>query len=1007
MTHLELPTVLGALAVVGFLLALVLRAAWVRRTTLSLMTARVQAAWGEPIERARDLDEIGELLRLSPLDANEATYELNERTWRDLNMDAVFARIDRCASSLGQQVLWRQLRRPRLTLKPLLDFERRVAAFEEGESVRVELASALRPLSGSGAGALSRAIFGARAKMPRGAALFPLATMATVLLAFLAIAKPLFLLGLGTSVILNIGIRLVVFRDLAVHVEGLRHIANLVAVARRVALLDHPALADRVGELRAALSSLGQRRVTLAWLTLDGLRLDEMSAIVVEYANVLLLLDVNAYCKELEFSLARRATLATLFEVLGEMDASMSVANYRAGECAIARPQLDDRDAEVVVEALLHPLVIGGVANDLRLGARGYVITGSNMAGKSTFLKATALQAVLAQTIFASTSRRYRAPFLRVHTLVEIADDLLSSRSHFRVEAEVALSMLDGAKSGRSLCIVDELFRGTNTIDRISAGAAFLRALQCAGAHVVAATHDRELLTLLRAEFAPHYFSEIIEGGALCFDYVLHPGAAAPRNALAVLGLVGFPSAVLDDAHVIAQALERLAPEVGWAPTLALLPSELQPERPRYELADEPPALSTRESDVLLRLQDRAADEVRCDIGVGHYATGRKRSTWVGLAIVVAVPVLATAYWRGRAAGSGPTYETRAVRRGDVHVLVKATGALQAVTSVDVGAEVTGRVLGVEVNANDTVRRGQVLAVIDPEQLHASTDQATAQVAVADATVDQARATLEEQTAKANRSERLHAEGLLAASEFDSSVADRARAKASLASALANARLARASLALGRSRLDKTTIVSPIDGIVLARYIEPGQTVTAGFTTPVLFRLAQDLTKMRLNVDIDEADVGRVRESLPATFRVEAFPERTFASRVISLENEPKTSQNVVTYRAVLEVDNREKLLRPGMTCTATIVASTKRDALVVPNAALRFVPPSALSVSVAPKRVGSEVSTSHVWILDGDRPRSVEVHPGATDGDVTEIDQTGEVKLGVPLIVDLKGQGS
>jgi HlyD family secretion protein len=403
------------------------------------------------------------------------------------------------------------------------------------------------------------------------------------------------------------------------------------------------------------------------------------------------------------------------------------------------------------------------------------------------------------------------------------------------------------------------------------------------------------------------------------------------------------------------------------------------------------------------------AEDVKAAIGV--VAPGRVVRKRIILAIlcllVLAGGIYAVRAVRMRMAARRPTFELAEARRADVQVTVRATGTLQAMTTVEVGAEVTGRLLAVKVEANDAVRKGQVLAEIDPEQLRAAADQANAQVASAEASIQQAKATLVEATLAADRSERLRAEGLVGQNDFEATRASKARAQANLASAVASGTLARASLKSARSKLDKTTIVSPIDGIVLSRLVEPGQTVTAGFTTPILFRLAEDLTRMRLNVDIDEADIGRVREGLAASFTVDAYPERTFPSKVLSLRNEPKTSQNVVTYQAVLAVDNGERLLRPGMTCTATIVAETKSNVLVVPNAALRFTPPPSKGRAAdgsSDKHVGleTELRKQHVYTPGSAEPVLVPVRAGVSDGQVTEI-VSGELKAGTEVIVDVR----
>ncbi|MBK7402081.1 MAG: efflux RND transporter periplasmic adaptor subunit [Myxococcales bacterium] len=265
-------------------------------------------------------------------------------------------------------------------------------------------------------------------------------------------------------------------------------------------------------------------------------------------------------------------------------------------------------------------------------------------------------------------------------------------------------------------------------------------------------------------------------------------------------------------------------------------------------------------------------------------AHGRSRWGRVLRIVVPALLVVAAVFgvraYRARAAAQGPTFLSEPAHKADVQVTVTATGTLEAVTTVDVGAEVTGRILELKAKENDKVKKGQILAVIDPEQLQAAHSQAVAQVASADATMLQAKATLIEAGLALERSKKLHAQGLLGQSDLDSANANKMRADATLASAVAGGSLARASLKSAKSRLDKATIYSPIDGVVLARLVELGQTVTAGFTTPVLFRLAEDLTRMRVKAAIDEADVGRVQPGATAFFTVEAYPERKFPSSV-------------------------------------------------------------------------------------------------------------------------------
>ena len=375
--------------------------------------------------------------------------------------------------------------------------------------------------------------------------------------------------------------------------------------------------------------------------------------------------------------------------------------------------------------------------------------------------------------------------------------------------------------------------------------------------------------------------------------------------------------------------------------------------------------------------------------------------------VLFALPVLALmgvgALWlSAKARPASPRYETAVVTRGDLNVVVTAIGTLQPVNTVEVGAEISGRVEQVLVDFNTTIRRGDALAEIDPRQLRAQVQRSEASLEAAEAALQQARATLLEARQNATRAEELAAATLVSTQELDAARATLERAGASVASANAQVAVSRESLNAERANLEKAIIRSPIDGVVLARKVEPGQTVAASFQTPVLFKLAEDLSRMKLLVNVDEADMGAVREGQPAMFTVDAFPHREFPARIVSLRNEPQTVQGVVSYEAVLSVDNADGLLRPGMTATATITVESRRDALLVPNAALRFIPPGT---APSPELAGSgakpgEVS-DQVWVLREGRPAPVRLKKGVSDGRFSEV-LDGEVAPGLPLVVDL-----
>ena len=357
------------------------------------------------------------------------------------------------------------------------------------------------------------------------------------------------------------------------------------------------------------------------------------------------------------------------------------------------------------------------------------------------------------------------------------------------------------------------------------------------------------------------------------------------------------------------------------------------------------------------------------------------------------------------------------VSRGDLTVKVTATGTLQPLNQVDVGSELSGTVEAVLVDFNDTVKRGQVLARLDPQRLTATAVQARGSLASAQARLREAQATVIETGLKNGRCAKLAQKQMCSADDLDASRAALARAEAAVASAKAEVSVASASLQERETELAKAIIHSPIDGIVLKRLIEPGQTVAAVMQTPLLFTLAENLTQMRLQVAVDEADVGVVAAGQSASFGVDAYANRAFPATVTQVRYAPETKDGVVTYTTVLGVDNGDLALRPGMTGTAEIIVREVKDALLVPNAALRFIPPAApdksddggllgkLMMRWPPRKTSARAdeptgNERRLWVLDGTTLRAVMVTIGDTDEQRTVVAGEG-LAAGMKVAVD------
>ncbi len=323
----------------------------------------------------------------------------------------------------------------------------------------------------------------------------------------------------------------------------------------------------------------------------------------------------------------------------------------------------------------------------------------------------------------------------------------------------------------------------------------------------------------------------------------------------------------------------------------------------------------------------------------------RHRTRWILglLGVAVLVVLIPPAYRWARGDGDAtPRFRTQPVTRGSLTITVSATGTLEPTNQVDVGSELSGIVKTVEADYNDRVEVGQVLARLDRDKLEASVKKSRAALASARAQVVRARATVAQAGSDLARLEKVHrisSTRAVSETDLDAAQAALARAEAEQDVAAASVDEALASLQSNQTDLAKTVIYAPINGIVLTRSVEPGQTVAASLQAPVLFTLAEDLTQMELHVDVDEADVGAVREGQDAVFTVDAFPDRTFEARITQVRYGAKTVDGVVTYETVLRVDNPDLSLRPGMTATADITVEKVDDALLVPNAALRFAP--------------------------------------------------------------------
>lgn len=395
----------------------------------------------------------------------------------------------------------------------------------------------------------------------------------------------------------------------------------------------------------------------------------------------------------------------------------------------------------------------------------------------------------------------------------------------------------------------------------------------------------------------------------------------------------------------------------------------------------------------------------------------KKKLLGSGLAFLVAFGIV-VGVWRWQKAHAAPeiAWKTSPVDKRSIAAKVTASGTLQATVTVQIGAQVSGRIQTLNADFNTTVKKGQLLAKLDPQLFQAAVEQANANFLSAKAQVAKAEAQQRDAELVLAREQALSEQSLASAADLQTATTNVAVAKASTDVAKASLAQAAASLHQAQVNIGYTEVFSPIDGTVISRAVDVGQTVAASLQAPVLFTIAEDLRKMQVHTSVAEGDVGRLHSAMDANFTVDAFPGQVFKGKVGQIRNAPQTVQNVVTYDAVIDVDNAELKLRPGMTATVTIAYAEREDAVAVVNAALRFRPPPEIASAIAgdaaapsssawgvpaassgrrsrpPGAAGAadvasgEGSRRTVYVLRDGTPLAVHVTTGLSDGTVSEV---------------------
>lgn len=544
-----------AAAVLLVILALAAVGAVAFRRGNRRLEAWLSAHWGGGARRSElepeEMEDIASYWRCRS-NVSPAPDSVDDITWNDLDMDAVFARLNGTESSVGEEILYAQLRDTGVSSETLETRGRYVRAFEAHPQSLLKTRAALHKLGRSRANGTSAYLFTPESKRPSHGAAYVLLAVLPVIILLLGFVRPAFFFGLIAVFALNAGVYYLTQRKWQTEVWGVRRLAAVLRTAERLKDALPPEMSETADQLRALCAEM---RPVSRWNALFAMQKQSELDFLTDYLRLLFQLDMLCLLRLTAFFCVHSEALGRLYRLVGEMDACVALAAFRASGVETCVPKFS---GEVCVEAagLAHPLLERPVRNDIRWD-RGALVTGSNASGKSTFTKALAINAILAQSVCLCTARRFSMPRARVMTSMALRDHLLEGESYFIVEIKSLrriVSALGGAKP--LLCFIDEILRGTNTVERIAASCALLRHLNQDGCLCMAATHDQELTVMLEDYRQLHFREELTPGG-MTFSYQLHKGPSGTQNAIALLEQMRFPESMTSEARALARRFDK------------------------------------------------------------------------------------------------------------------------------------------------------------------------------------------------------------------------------------------------------------------------------------------------------------------------------------------------------------------------------------------------------------------------------------------------------------------
>lgn len=501
----------------------------------------LKAEWGNKVNRKRNLKNIKTLFTYVK-EENKDVFYIDDQTWEDLTMDKIYEELDRTHTTPGEQLLYYILRTPAFKNDILLKRKAIIELFQANKNVREEIQLKLFNLGRDPQNSAAELIW---SEMPSKNNMRLVFNLLALLPVVSVLIMP-FNLSLGITLFIALfGVNLYIHytkgKEISSYVDGINYLAGLISTAKQVSNIKAAELQECINVLKenAEVCSKIAKKTSSIGRT-EGI---DMFA---DYVYILTLSKERQYYNAINRISSYRTELKTLLMKLGELDALLSIASYREGIKSYTEPCLDNEKAHLNVEGVRHPLIKEPIPNSISINESGIVLTGSNMSGKSTFLRTIGVNALFAQTIYTCSAESYCGSFFKIISSISPSDNLLVGKSYYLGEAEALLRIIKSCdKEVPSLCIIDEIFRGTNPIERISASAEILNYLVNNNSLVIVATHDLELTEMVN-NYGCYYFTEDVDDEGLKFDYKLKKGVSPTRNAIKLLKYLGYPSEIID-----------------------------------------------------------------------------------------------------------------------------------------------------------------------------------------------------------------------------------------------------------------------------------------------------------------------------------------------------------------------------------------------------------------------------------------------------------------------------